>query len=337
MLNAKISVIIAVYNIENYVSKCLDSVINQTYQNLEIIVIDDGSTDSSPAICDEYAKKDERIKVIHKKNGGLSDARNAGLNVASGDYVGYVDGDDWIDSRMYEDMLVACIKYDAQVAVCRYKKIYKDETIDGSSNDVVVLSPAETWDIYINEHPQYVIYNSVWSKLFRKDIVEDLEFPVGRNSEDILYTTNAFCRMKQCVYLDTAYYNYVIDRDGSIMNKKSGKRSVEDEIPFFYEQIEILKKYHMKKEADMAQYQLYRRLLYYFLGFYKNKQNRIYAEWIAKRIRNEKAKIIQLYSGDFVKKGDIARMKLFLKSPFLYFIINLLYYKVIIPIRRRFV
>lgn len=334
-MNSKISVIIPVYNIEEYLERCLDSVIAQTYTNLEIIVVDDGSTDSSPSICDEYAGKDERIKVIHKKNGGLSDARNAGLKVATGDYVGYVDGDDWVDATMYEDMLNACVKNDAQVAVCRYKRVYKDETMDGSSKDVVVLSKEETWNIYINAHPQYVIYNSVWSKLFRRDMVEDLEFPVGRNSEDIVYTTKAFCRMDRCVYLDTAYYNYVIDRDGSIMNVKSGKRSVEDEIPFFYEQIEILRDNEMEHEADMAQYQLYRRLLYYFLGFYKNKENRVYAEWIANRIRSEKQEIMQLYSYDFIKKGDLVRMQLFMKSPVLYYSVNALYENVILPIRRR--
>lgn len=334
MLDAKISIIVAVYNIEKYLPKCIDSILAQTYQNLQIILVDDGSTDASTSICDEYAAKDDRIQVIHKRNGGLSDARNAGLEIVTGEYVGYVDGDDWIEPKMYEEMLTACIKERAEVAVCRYKKIYTDKVIDGSSDEVIGLMPREAWNIYINEHPQYIIYNSVWSKLFKWELVKDLRFPVGRNSEDILYTTKAFCRMHKCVYLDTAYYNYVIDRDGSIMNVKSGKRSVEDEIPFFYEQIEILRDNQMELVADMAQYQLYRRLLYYYLGFYKYKQNRIYAKWIVNRIRNEKEEIKKLYTKDFVKTGDRVRMNLFMAMPVWYYSVNIFYDKVILPLRR---
>ena len=100
-----ISTIIPVYNVDNYLPKCVDSIINQTYQNLEIILVDDGSLDRCPDICDEYAKKDKRIKVIHKKNGGLSDARNAGLEIAKGEYISFIDSDDYINEHMYEDML----------------------------------------------------------------------------------------------------------------------------------------------------------------------------------------------------------------------------------------
>lgn len=336
MLDIKISIIVAVYNIEKYLPKCLDSILAQTYQNLQIILVDDGSSDSSACICDEYAEKDHRIEVIHKKNGGLSDARNAGLECATGEYIGYVDGDDWIEPEMYENMLKACESTGAEIAACRYKKVYRDRVEDGSSKEVVLLTREQTWDIYINEHPQYIIYNSVWSKLFKRELVEDLQFLVGRNSEDILYTTKAFCRMNKCVYLDSAYYNYVLDREGSIMNVKSGKRSVDDEIPFFYEQIEILKENHMHHEADMAQYQLYRRLLYYYLLFYKNKENRIYAKWIVDRIRGEKEVVKQIYANVFVKKGDIVRMKLFMTSPVSYYGVTTLYDNIVLPIRRRF-
>ena len=99
-----ISIIVPIYNIAEYASECIQSLINQTYKNIEIILVDDGSTDHSPVICDEFAEQDERIKVIHKRNGGLSDARNAGLDVATGEYIGFVDGDDWVDEDMYETL-----------------------------------------------------------------------------------------------------------------------------------------------------------------------------------------------------------------------------------------
>lgn len=133
-MSAKISIIVPVYNIEKYIVRCIESILNQTYSNLEIILVDDGSTDSSGGICDEYAKKDDRIVVIHKVNGGLSDARNAGLKVVTGDYIGYVDGDDWIDSTMYEDMLSVMEAKDIKLSICRYKKVFTGETIDNSSH-----------------------------------------------------------------------------------------------------------------------------------------------------------------------------------------------------------
>ena len=104
-MSDKISVIVPVYNVENYLRRCVDSIINQTYKNLEIILVDDGSPDNCPVICDEYAQKDSRIKVIHKENGGLSSARNCGMDMATGEYIGFVDGDDWIESDMYKFLI----------------------------------------------------------------------------------------------------------------------------------------------------------------------------------------------------------------------------------------
>ena len=113
-----VSIIVPIYGVEEYLSKCIDSIINQTYKNLEIILVDDGSPDKCPDICDAFEKKDERIKVIHKKNGGLSDARNAGIDTAHGDYIVFVDSDDWIENTMVEHLLFACKKYNVEMATC---------------------------------------------------------------------------------------------------------------------------------------------------------------------------------------------------------------------------
>lgn len=120
-----ISIIVAAYNIKAYLPRCLDSLIGQSYQKLEIIVVDDGSEDDTGKICDRYAEKDPRIKVIHQENQGLSGARNTGLSIATGDYIGYVDGDDWTEPDMYGAMLKACEEEGAQLAVCSYQKIKK--------------------------------------------------------------------------------------------------------------------------------------------------------------------------------------------------------------------
>ena len=123
-MNEKISIIVPVYNVEKYLKKCIDSIVNQTYKNLEIILVDDGATDRSGEICDELAKLDNRIKVYHKKNGGLSDARNYGVERATGSYVGFVDSDDYIDAEMYEKLYEAITKEAADVAECNLKIVY---------------------------------------------------------------------------------------------------------------------------------------------------------------------------------------------------------------------
>ena len=223
-----ISIIVPVYNVGQYLDRCMTSILQQTYRRLEIILVDDGSTDSSPAKCDAYARKDSRVRVIHKPNGGLSDARNAGLAVASGDYIGYVDSDDWIEPDMYERMHQACAAHGAQLAVCRYFCEYKDHTVAGGGGSVVPLSREALLEIYISGHEEYVIYNSVWSKLFHRDLVSGALFPKGRNSEDIMYTTRAFCKVERAVYLDQCFYHYVLDRDGSIMNASRAERMFGD-------------------------------------------------------------------------------------------------------------
>ena len=121
-----ISIIIPVYNVSKYLDKCVKSILLQTYSNLEIILVNDGSTDGSGVLCDELKKTDKRICVIHKPNGGLSDARNAGLDIATGDYIGFVDSDDYVEPDMFQILLENAMKYDADVSGCRYAEVYED-------------------------------------------------------------------------------------------------------------------------------------------------------------------------------------------------------------------
>ena len=131
--NVKISIIVPVYKVEKYLDKCVNSIVGQTYKNLEIILVDDGSPDNCPAMCDEWAQKDSRIKVIHKKNGGLSSARNAGLDACTGDYIGFVDSDDWIEPDMYEYLLNIGMKNNADVSRCEF-------VIEAENSDITVDS-----------------------------------------------------------------------------------------------------------------------------------------------------------------------------------------------------
>lgn len=323
MKDELISVIVPVYNMEAYLERCVNSILRQTYKILEIILVNDGSTDASPTMCDEFAAKDERIKVVHKQNGGLSDARNAGLRVASGAYIGYVDSDDWIEDDMYEKMYHSCVEHDAQLCVCRYFREYADRTEDGGSTQTVPLSREALLRIYIGGHEQYVIYNSVWSKLFQRDLVEGVEFPKGRNSEDIVYTTKAFCKLERAVYLDECLYHYVLDREGSIMNVARGERMFKDELPFWREHIALIGEMVSAKMADFASYHFWRRLLFYYIDF-NNAQKKgdmtakEYAKRLAEEIRRDEKEIRRVYRELEVSQGDRARMKLFLFHPALY-------------------
>lgn len=332
-----ISVIVPVYNMEQYLERCINSIWQQTYTNLEIILVDDGSTDASPQMCDAYAAKDQRIKVIHKQNGGLSDARNAGLSIAKGAYIGYVDSDDWIEPDMYERMYQACVEHHAQVAVCRYAQVYKDHVIQGGTGQVTAFKKEELLRAYIGDSDDYVIYNSVWSKLYAREAVEGVQFPKGRNSEDIMYTTKAFCKADRGVYIDKCLYHYVLDRDGSIMNVKRGERMFQDELPFWRKHMDYIREHVSEELGDYAAYYYYRRLLFYYIDWMReSKQVRgNYARRIADELKRNRQEIGKVYSQKFVTVGDRARMKLALASPGLYYFVTMGYEKVIIPIRSK--
>lgn len=329
-----ISVIVPVYNMEQYLERCVDSIRQQTYEHLEIILVDDGSTDRSPQLCDAYAEQDARIKVVHKQNGGLSDARNAGLAVATGMYIGYVDSDDWIEPQMYEKLYYACVEHEAQIAICRYAKVYQERTIEGGTKEVVPLSREKLLQIYICDNSEYTIYNSVWSKLFRRDLVDGVMFPVGRNSEDIMYTTKAFCKTSKAVYVDECLYNYVLDRADSIMNVKAEERMFQDEIPFWKEHIACIREQVSEEMGDLAAYHFYRRLLSYYLKFWKDKQYQI-AKKIDRLVRTEQRNVKKVYGTALVTKGDKIRMSLFLWCPCMYGVVNQMYDVLIIPLRAR--
>ena len=137
-MDSLISVIVPIYNVEKYLERCVESIINQTYKNLEIILVDDGSPDNCPQMCDDYAKKDSRIKVVHKKNGGLSDARNAGMKVATGEYVSFIDSDDYISLDFYETLLETIVDNDSDIVECSVVKFYENGKFDEYSDDQMI-------------------------------------------------------------------------------------------------------------------------------------------------------------------------------------------------------
>ena len=312
-----ISVIVPAYNIEDYIERGVDSVRSQTYRNLEIIVVDDGSTDDTGAICDRIASEDQRVQVIHKENGGLADARNVGIEKAIGTYIAFVDGDDWIDPDMYEEMLGALKEQHADLAVCRYRQVYKSHTDDQSVDRMILFEGQEALQHYVQEVEEYAIQNAAWNKLYKKELIEHLVFPVGKWYEDILYATTVLSRVNRCVYLDTAYYNYIIDREGSIMNMRSGSRILTDLIPAYQEKTRFLQSIGRQDLADVHDYFFYKRLLLFYSQFEKpdipGKGD--FLKQLAQIIRDNRDNYARAYACPVADPRDYKKMKLFLKSP----------------------
>ena len=216
-----ISIIIPVYNVEKFINDCMASVCHQTYQNLEIILVDDGAKDSSGKICDEWAKKDSRIVVIHKTNGGLSDARNAGIKASSGKYLMFIDSDDVVSESLVEHLYSSIKETGAQISIC----------------DPVHIKPGEQ-PIYQNAKKQY-LYNaeealcemmyqtsflfSAWGKLYQAELFNDISFPVGLLFEDVAVMYKLFDKCEKIAYSDAKLYGY-LHRENSITTAKFSKR-----------------------------------------------------------------------------------------------------------------
>lgn len=210
-----ISVIVPIYKVEEYLSRCVDSIINQTYKNLEIILVDDGSPDNCPKICDDYAKMDNRIKVIHKENGGLSDARNAGMNVATGEYISFIDSDDWIENSMFEEMLNRMHEDKSDVVSCGVKWVKENGDLirNVTVNSEIVLNKQDSLKEIINDG---LLKQHVWNKLYKAEIIQEIPFEKGKYHEDVFWSYLVFSNVEKVSIITESFYCYV-QRKESIM------------------------------------------------------------------------------------------------------------------------
>ena len=210
-----ISVIVPIYKVEDYLDRCVSSIVNQTYPNLEIILVDDGSPDHCPAMCDTWAAKDARIKVIHKQNGGLSDARNAGMAAATGELLGFVDSDDWIAPDMYERLYQRLTEDHSDMAACGVEMVWEDGT--GSQMltrpGSCVLEREEAMRAIIEES---WLKQPVWYKLYKTALVRDIPFPIGKCHEDVFWSFQAVGAANRVSVFDSPCYFYR-QRSNSIM------------------------------------------------------------------------------------------------------------------------
>ncbi len=245
-----ISIIIPVYKVEVYLKKCIESVINQSYQNLQIILVDDGSPDNCGNICDEYCAKDSRIEVIHKSNGGLSDARNVGISKAKGEYIGFVDSDDYIEKSMFSDLYNLLIEHDADVSICNFYVVENGELILKNKNTGI----KEYDKIRILEEVllDKNIQSYAWNKLYKKSLFDNVKYPLGKKYEDIGTTFYLLEKCNKVVISGKPEYYYVVRKD-SIVNNNS-ENTVIDYIDLIIQRYNYVQEKYSHEEKLQKKY-----------------------------------------------------------------------------------
>jgi len=219
-----ISVIVPVYKVEHYLRKCVDSVVAQTYTNLEIILVNDGSPDNCGKICDEYAENEERAKVIHKSNGGTSDARNTGLDVARGNFIAFIDSDDFVSTNYIEYLYDLITKYDADISICNYLPVREDGVVIKSRNSLIKdkFYQKEYFKLLFSAmlyEENIAIYDSPCIKLYKKDLFTNVRFPKGKLFEDVRTIPKLFHKAEKIIFGKEKHYFYQI-RQNSATTKK---------------------------------------------------------------------------------------------------------------------
>ena len=316
-----ISVIVPVYKVEQYLVKCVNSIIAQTYSNIEIILVDDGSPDKSGELCDSLAKLDHRIRVIHKSNGGLSSARNAGIDIAKGEYIGFVDSDDFIEPYMYEKLLNLINGEKTKLAVCAVNYVFED----GKKRHKPLLGENYTFDfkhaiIEMNTHRIFDM--GAWSKLYHRSLFDNLRFPTGKLSEDYYIMFKILDRAQNISYLDVPCYNY-LQRKNSIT--RNVRINHDHEYAAREQMLYLDKKYPEMKVVSHTSYASAALTVFDF--YIKNnvpcpKENLQHF----REVVNQNKKYIE--QADYLSTSKRIQFSLFLISPTLYKIIFKTYRKI---------
>jgi len=269
----KISVIVPIYNVAEYLETCITSIIEQTYKNIEIILVDDGSTDDCGEICDRWGEKDSRIVVVHKENGGLADARNAGLKVAKGDYIGFVDSDDWIHPEMYERMLEAIENNNCKVAMTRFETKYNANEPDSGeyTNSTFLMSGHDIVNSIVFKEGKIPITYSVWKFLYDYRLVEKKEFPYGRYYEDVIYSVTTLWSQEKVVIVDAPLYYYRL-RANSITGVQIKQKHVSDMLVYADFLLDFYRQNGTSEENRKARVFVIDEMVNYLIKIYENSK-----------------------------------------------------------------
>lgn len=266
MSNPLISVIVPVYKVEAYLERCVNSIRNQTYTNLEIILVDDGSPDRCGEMCDAFAAEDSRIHVVHKQNGGLSSARNAGLDIMTGDYVGFVDSDDWILPEMYETLYHRMIQEQAQISCCGIARHNGETVLSYFCNDLQTRFTLSREESMIELGRNYRVTNSVCDKLYQAELFHELRMKVGILYEDSQIQPYLLHRAQRITYTAEPLYTYFQSQNSILRGKISARHY--DCLEAMQERIGFFQKYYPSAVASaQAEYlELSLQLIYQSRG-----------------------------------------------------------------------
>ena len=249
-MNAKkISIIVPVYNVRVYLPKCIDSILKQNYNQLEIILVDDGSTDGSGELCDKYTTKDSRVKVIHQRNGGAACARNAGLRIAKGEYLSFVDSDDFLVEGAYSYMIEQLEKYKADVIQCGFRNVYYNYSIDCVALDYITeFSRVD----YLRRFTTDWTCGLLWDKLYRRKIFDGIEFEEGHKIDDEYFTYQGIMNAKRIIYSPEIIYNYRKRKSSVMLRTESQKKILLDKLDYLEKRrIKIVTEYpELKQDFD---------------------------------------------------------------------------------------
>ena len=286
MKESLISIIVPVFNVERYLDKCINSIVNQTYKNIEIILVDDGSPDTCPQLCDTWAEKDNRIIVIHKKNGGLSSARNAGVKISTGKYIGFVDSDDYIAIDMYENLYNAIIECDADMAICSY--VFLDEQgnkIEGSAESPIkneILNEQQAYRKLDMSKPNYWYYVTAFNKLYKRELFKKVTFKEGKIHEDEFAIHHFFAACSKIVTIENILY-YYIQHKGSIMTSPFSLKRL-DAVEAFWERHIFFEEKKYDDLANGALITAYGMLIHFMLNPEAKHYKREAGNWTRKII-----------------------------------------------------
>ncbi len=306
-----ISIIIPVYNVKPYLKKCLDSVINQTYKNLEIILIDDGSNDGSGEICDEYGKLDKRIMVVHQSNQGLSMARNKGLDLAKGDWIAFLDSDDWVEKDMYETLYKLAVDYNADISSCN---TYIHTEKFHCYNDTINIKVFSRDELILGLRTQEVVRFEVWNKLWKRDLIGNIRFKKGQVCEDIYFDHIIFLKTNKFVYTSKPLHHYLVQRPGNTnSNFRIGKMEGLIEL---HEFVEDLKKIDKKELSEAIASYAFEFAISFYISAKISKQDKCLMKSIKREIMYFKN---QAKHSKYINKKV---MYLFAVSPRLFYFVS---------------
>lgn len=301
----KISVIVPVYNVQQYLKRCINSILSQSFTNFELILIDDGSTDDSGKICDEYANKDTRIIVHHKINGGLSSARNVGINIAKGEYIGFVDSDDYINYKMYEILYNNAMKSDSDISSCDYRMC--DSTQDINTFESVDIMHSK--EILFNNRDALVslltfdkeIGICVWDKIYKKTLFEKVKFIEGILYEDEAFSPHIFQLSKKTIYINAKLYYYF--QSPISLTRGIGFREKQfDSITIFEERIKFFRKLNDKYLYQLSE----NRYFYHLFYLYKcaSGDSVLHKQFIKELQKSIRKNIYGLFTNPYYSRKD---------------------------------